>query len=67
MPMSKAESTTCQNWKKRDVVWEWLETIDRSISQSEWNVQLLHERIRKLEDAGRAGLTNRPYFSQAWA
>ena len=49
MPMSKAEYDNLPDWKKRDVVWEWLETIDRSISHLNGNVQLLHERIRKLE------------------
>jgi hypothetical protein len=54
MIVPKAEWDHLPDWQKQNVIWEWLETIDKSISRLDGNVQLLHERLRRLESAGES-------------
>ncbi len=50
-PLTKHEYENLPEWQKREAIWEWLETIEKSIAHLNGNVQLLHERLRKLENS----------------
>ena len=52
--MTKNEYDHLPEREKRDAIWEWLENVDRSIGHLNGNMQLLHERLRKLEIAAES-------------
>ena len=48
-PITKSEYDNLPDYKKRNLIWQWLETLDSSVQFANSNNQLLQERLTKVE------------------
>ena len=49
LPITKNEYDNLPDYQKRNVIWQWLETLDSGVQFANSNNQLLQDRLTKVE------------------